>query len=182
MVNMNKLKLTNLQQDILRLLFLKAGSQLNQRQIAKFLGVSPPAVMKALPDLEKENLLSVRQDKESKRWSIGLNRANHRLMQLKRVANLKQIYETGLADFLEKEFAGAAIILFGSYSRGDDIANSDIDIAVIGRKDKLIGLSAYEKLLERTININFYESWKKIHKNLKENICNGIVLAGGIEL
>ena len=103
-------------------------------------------------------------------------------MQLKRVANLKQIYETGLADFLEKEFAGAAIILFGSYSRGDDIANSDIDIAVIGRKDKLIGLSAYEKLLERTININFYESWKKIHKNLKENICNGIVLAGGIEL
>jgi len=78
MVNMNKLKLTNLQQDILRLLFLKAGSQLNQRQIAKFLGVSPPAVMKALPDLEKENLLSVRQDKESKRWSIGLNRANHR--------------------------------------------------------------------------------------------------------
>ncbi|MBI2507662.1 nucleotidyltransferase domain-containing protein [Candidatus Woesearchaeota archaeon] len=98
------------------------------------------------------------------------------------VDNLKQIYETGLADFLEKEFAGAAIILFGSYSRGEDTINSDIDFAVIGRKDKIIDTTNYEKLLERKININFYISFKNIHKNLKENLYNGIVLAGGIEL
>jgi predicted nucleotidyltransferase len=103
-------------------------------------------------------------------------------MQLKRADNLKQIYESGLADFLEKEFAGASIILFGSYSRGEDIINSDMDIAVIGRKDKLINTTNYEKLLERTININFYDSFKKIHKHLKENLCNGIILIGSVEL
>src|SRR3989344_1678567 len=127
MVNMYKLKLTNLQQRILRLFFVKAGISLNQRQIANILEVSSPAVMKALPTLEEENFIKIKQDKETKRWDITLNRDNYRVMQLKRADNLKFIYETGLADFLEKEFAGATIILFGSYSRGEDIVNSDID-------------------------------------------------------
>lgn len=182
MVNICKVKLTNLQQEILKILFVKVNIILNQRQIAKYLDVSQPAVMKALPALEKENYILIKKDKESKRWSIELNRSNHKVMQLKRVDNLKQIYESGLADFLEKEFAGAVIILFGSYSRGDDIFNSDIDIAVIGRKDKPIKFEKFEKILGREIRINFYDSFGKIHKNLKENIFNGIVLAGGIEL
>lgn len=182
MVNIYKLKLTNLQQEILRLLFVKAGISLNQRQIAKYLGVSPPAVMKALPLLEKENQVKIKQDKESKRWAIELNRENHFVMQLKRADNLKMVYESRLVDFLEKKFAGGTIILFGSYSRGDDVINSDIDVAIIGRKDKIIDLTYYEKILERKININFYNSFKNIHKSLKENLCNGILLVGGIEL
>ncbi len=177
MINTSKLKLTSLQQDILRLLFIKAGTKLNQRDIANFLKVSPPAVMKALPNLN--NFIKI---SKNKRWSIELNRDNQNIMHLKRVDNLKQIYDAGLADFLENEFPGATIILFGSYSRGEDLINSDIDIAVIGRKDKLLDLTKYEKELERQININFYDSFTKIHKNLKENLCNGILLSGGIEL
>lgn len=182
MVTTYKLKLTNLQQEILKLLFVKAGISLNQRQISKILEVSPPAVMKALPKLEKVNLIKLHQDKETKRWSIELNRDRHQVMQLKRVDNLKNIYESGLADFLEKEFAGATILLFGSYSRGEDLINSDIDIAIVGRKDKLIDLTKYEKVLERKINLNFYDTFQNIHKHLKENLCNGINLVGGVEL
>lgn len=182
MVNIYKPKLTNLQQGILRLLFVKAGILLNQRQIANFLEVSQPAVIKALPGLEKENLIIAEQDNETKRWAIGLNRDYHKTRQLKRMDNVKLIYEIGLADFLEKEFAGATIVLFGSYSRGEDIANSDIDVAVIGRKDKQIDLTRYEKEIKRKININFYDSFKSIHKHLKENLCNGIILAGSFEL
>jgi predicted nucleotidyltransferase len=182
MVNTYKLELTNLQQEILRLLFVKAGVKLNQRQIAKLLKVSQPAVMKAVPKLEEGGFIKMEQDRESRRWSIELNRNTHRVMQLKRADNLRLIYESGLADFLEKEFAGASIVLFGSYSRGEDITNSDIDIAVIGRKEKIVELSDYEKCLERRININFYDSFKGIHKRLKENLCNGIMLAGGVEL
>ncbi|HLD42980.1 MAG TPA: nucleotidyltransferase domain-containing protein [Candidatus Nanoarchaeia archaeon] len=182
MINIYKLRLTNLQQEILRLLFIKAGTALNQRQISRNLQVTAPAVMKALPRLQKENTIKIHQDKESKRLSIELNRDNRRVMQLKRADNLKLVYESELYEFLEKEFAGAAIILFGSYSRGEDIINSDIDIAVIGRKDKEADVAKFEKLLERRISISFYESFGKIHKHLKENLCNGILLAGGVEL
>ncbi|MEK6826302.1 MAG: nucleotidyltransferase domain-containing protein [Nanoarchaeota archaeon] len=182
MVNIYKLRLTKLQQEILRLLFVKSGSELNQRQVSKYLDVSQPAVKKALPELKKIGFIKVSKDKESRRLSIKLNGDNHKVMQLKRADNLRQIYESGLADYLEMEFAGATIVLFGSYSRGDDIEKSDIDVAVIGRKEKQIDLSKFEKQLGRNININFYESLNRIHKNLKENLCNGIVLAGGVEL
>ena len=182
MVNIYKLELTNLQQEILRLLFIKAGQSLNQRQISKILEVTQPAVMKALPGMEKQGLIKLNQDKESKRWSVELNRDNHKVMQLKRADNLKLLYESGLADFLEKEFAGATIILFGSYSKGEDTINSDIDITVIGRKDKTIDLVNFEKALQRKININCYDSLKNIHKHLKENLFNGILLYGGIWL
>jgi len=138
--------------------------------------------MKAIPKLEKEGLIRVAQDKESKRWSIELNRENRRVIQLKMIDNLKQIYDSGLADFLEKEFAGATIILFGSYSKGEDTIRSDIDIAIIGRKEKEVKLIDFEKILERKIFINFYRTIKEIHKNLKENIFSGIVLYGGVEL
>lgn len=182
MINIYKLNLTVLQQEILRLLSIKAGVSLNQRSIARRLGVSAPAVMKALPELKKRGIVKVEQDKESKRWSIELDRDNHKVMQFKRVENLRLIYESGLADLLEREYAGATIILFGSYSRGEDNVNSDIDIAVIGRKEKQTDLTAFEKMLERKINVNFYEIFKNIHKHLKENLCNGIIIFGGVEL
>lgn len=181
MININKLKLTILQQEILRLMFIKLG-HLTQRRIAKILEVSPPAVMKALPQLEKENLLILHQDKESKRWDISLNRDNHKVIQLKRVDNLKQVYESGLNDFIEDTFAGATIILFGSFAKGEDVFSSDIDIAIVGRKEKLIDLEKFEKLLEREINLNFYNSFSDIHKHLKANLFNGIILSGSVEL
>jgi len=182
MVNRYKQRLTLLQESILEVLFKKSGESLNQRQIAKALKVSPPAILKTLPLLEKLDYITIKKDKETKRFSIEINKRNHKVMQLKRVNNLKQIYLSGLSDSLEKEFAGATIILFGSYSRGDDLINSDIDIAIIGRKEKNLDLTNFEEYLERKINLNFYESFNEIHKNLKENLANGIILVGGFQL
>jgi len=182
MINIYQLELTSLQRKILELLFIKTGTTLNQRQIAKSLEVSQPAVMKALPALKNSNLIKIQQDKESRRWSIELNRDDHKAMQLKRIDNLRLIYHSGLADFLEREFAGGTIILFGSYSRGEDTINSDIDLAIIGRKEKPVNLLGFESILKRKININFYDSFKNIHKHLRENILNGFIITGGIEL
>ena len=56
-MDMYKLKFTKLQLEIFRLLCVKAGERLNQRQIARLLKVSPTAIAKAIPKLEKESLL-----------------------------------------------------------------------------------------------------------------------------
>jgi len=171
-------KLTNLQQGIFRALSVMAGSSMNQRGLARMLNVTPPAIIKALAGLKK--IVRCEQDPDSRRWSIKLNLDDYHVVQLKRADNLRQIYETGFAEFLEERFAGATIILFGSYSRGEDTVTSDIDIAVIGRKEKTVKLQQFEKRLKRKINISFYDDFK-IHKNLRESLCNGIVLCGGIE-
>ena len=182
MVNIYKLKLTILQQEILRLLFIKAGTSLNAHRIARNVEVSQPAVSKALPTLEKEGLIKVSKDKISKRLSIELNRDNNQVIWLKRADNLKQIYESGLAQFLYDSFSGATVILFGSYAFGEDTSKSDIDLAVIGAKERMIDLEKFEKMLERKIIINYYKTFHGIDKHLLSNIANGILLKGAIDL
>lgn len=175
-----KLKWTVLGQEIFSLLCLRAGEKLSQREIAKILKVSPTAVANSLAKIKKENLITIEKTKTIN--FISLNRNEKRAIELKKTENLKNTYTSGLSDYLENELPGATIFLFGSYSRGEDTNASDIDIAVIGRKDKIIDLSKYEKILNRKINANFYESWKKIDPYLKNNILNGIILHGGVEL
>lgn len=181
MVNITKLKLTQLQQQLIRFLSINAGVSFNSSRLAKHLKVSPPAMIKALPFLVKEEFIKQKKDESGKKL-YELNRDNQKLMLLKRADNLKFIYETDFNSFLEDKFPGATIILFGSYSRGEDTTSSDIDIAVIGRKEKEISLEEYEKVFNRKITLNFYNSLSEVHKDLRENICNGIVLSGGINL
>lgn len=173
-----KLKFTRLQNELLRLLCIKAGERLNQRQIAKLLDSTPTGIAKALKgidfaEIEKSrtmnlNLVSLRRDQET--------------LIKKRIENQKLVYESGLVDYLSEQYPGSTIILFGSYSRGEDTHDSDIDIAIIGSKEKDISLRVFEDCLERVININYYGSMAGIKKELRENLCNGIVLSGAIEL
>lgn len=181
-MDMYKLKFTRLQNEIFRLFCIKSGLSLNQREIARFLKVSPTAVAKALPLLEKEEFVRLKRGKNINLNYVELNRESGRAVSFKRVENLRLLYESGLIDFLYEALPGATIILFGSYSRGEDTEKSDIDIAVIGSREKNIGLTEFEKKLEHSVNINFYTSLKDIDKHLRNNLLNGIVLSGGIEL
>lgn len=151
--------------------------------------MSPTAVSNALPELEKGGLIKVKKSETMNLLSIEFNRDNHKAIQLKRVENVKMIYISGLSDFLYNEFPGCTVLLFGSYSRGEDVwfgkkdeRNSDIDVAIIGTKGREVDVTRYSQLLERSISLNFYKSWNDIHRHLKNNILNGIVLSGGIEL
>jgi len=175
-----KLDFTILEMEIFSFLALRAGEKFSQRELAKILNVSPTAVANSLKKLKEKELVKVEKTKTIN--FVTFNRDNNKSIHLKRSENLKNIYISGLADFLEEQLAGATIILFGSYSRGEDTKGSDIDIAVIGRKDKKLDVEKYEKSLHRPIYINFYESWNSIHKHLRNNILNGIVLTGGVEL
>jgi predicted nucleotidyltransferase len=152
-------------------------------RLSQFLEVSQPAIKKAIPPLEKNNFIKLSRDKESKRYSITLNRDNSEVIYLKRANNLERIYLSKLSSFLYDFFPGTTIILFGSYSRGEDSESSDIDISIIGVSEKEINLSKFQKEMERNISLHFYHSFKDIKdENLKNNILNGIVLSGSVKL
>ena len=182
MVNMYKLKLTNLQQEILRLLSINAGMSLNARSISKRLGVSQPAVSKALPRLQKLDFIGIKKDNESKRLSIWLNRDNQKVIWMKRADNIKQVYESGLVEFLYKIYPAATVVIFGSYAFGEDAIDSDVDLAVIGEEEKDINFEKFSKLLERNVVANYYKNFRIINKHLLNNILNGIIIKGAIEI
>jgi len=177
-----KLQFTKLQSEIFNFLSKNVGKEINQNLLAKELKCSPTAVAKSLKYLEKENLVLVKRNKIMNLNLIELNRENQNAVNLKRVENLKSIYESRIIEELEEKFPGGTIILFGSYSKGEDNFKSDIDLAIIGKKEKTIDLSNYEKYFNKEIILNFYASFKEIDTELKNNLCNGTVLSGGINL
>ena len=179
-MDIHKLNFTTLEQEVFSFLCLRAGEKLSQREIAQKLQVSPTAVANSIKNLRKRNLIKVEKTKTIN--FISFNSGDKKATEMKRVENLKNIYLSGLSDYLQQELPGGKVILFGSYSKGEDSPNSDIDIAVIERKDKILDLEEYEKTLNRKINVNFYNSWKDINKSLKNNILNGILLQGGVDL
>ncbi len=177
-----ELNFTRLQRNVLRFLSIKVGLRVNQRNIAKALRVSPTAVAKALKDLEKIKLVRIRKDSLINLNLVELNRENKRAVDFKRTENLKMVYESGIVDFLEEKFPGTVIILFGSYSYGEDTVKSDVDLAVVGAGAKVVNLKKYEDFFEREVNVNVYENFKEIDKSLRDNLLNGIVLVGRIRL
>ena len=175
-----KKRWTTLQSEIFSLMCVKSGDKMSQREIAKYLKVSPTAIANSLDLLEKENLIKVEKNRSMN--LISLNPNERKVADLKRVENLKSIYISGFCYFLEELFPGCTIILFGSYSRGEDTVKSDVDIAIIGTKGKKIEFEEFEKKLNREIIINYYPSFKEIHKHLRDSVLSGILLLGSVDL
>ncbi len=175
-----KLNFTILDLELFSLLSIRSGEKFSQREAAKIIGVSPTAIGNSVKNLEKKGLIRVEKIKNIN--LISFNRNNKKAIQIKRIENMKNIYNSGLADFLEEKLAGSTIILFGSYSKGEDLKHSDIDIAIIGHKTKNLDLKPYEKELFRKINLNFYKSWNEINPYLRNNILSGIFITGGADL
>jgi len=159
---------------ILEMLYDYPTKRFHMREIARKINVSATAVSKAVKILEKESLLTF------KRGFISEIQANINdiFKNKKKINNLKGIYESKLLDYLKEKFPLTTIVLFGSYSKGEDIERSDIDI-VLFAKEKSLELNHFEKKLNRKINIEFID-FKKATKELKESIINGIVLEGSI--
>ncbi|MDI6721630.1 MAG: nucleotidyltransferase domain-containing protein, partial [Candidatus Aenigmarchaeota archaeon] len=101
-------------------------------------------------------------------------------IRAKRVNNLKKLYDSRIVDYLSEIYdKPEAIILFGSYGRGDDVENSDIDIAVITRSHKELNTEKFEKFMSREVSIHEIDL-KKTSTEFHNNLINGIVLEGAI--
>lgn len=121
-------------------------------------------------------------------WRISVNKG-HIFNYSKKIGfNLLMIYESNIIEEVHKMIPNPkAIVLFGSYRKGDDTEESDIDIAVEVVDDKEL------RILETKFrpNIGYREevplrihvfSRNKIDLNLFSNMANGIVLEGFLEV
>lgn len=181
-MNKHTEKFTKTEEEILNFLFVHPTTSFRGRALAGRLKRPASGVIKSARNLEKRKIITISKDFT---LSIKLNRENKEIFILKKINNLKSLYESGLVSHLSDKFPGSAIIVFGSYSYGEDTEGSDIDIAILGYPDRHIEhkeIIPYDKWLQRTVQLHLFENIKEIHKNLRENIINGIVLDGVIKL
>lgn len=156
------------------------------REIAKKLNISPFAAKKYTDILIKEGLI-VDEKKANLRY-LKANTFNIFYKYLKISHNIKQLIDSGLADFLKENITNiTSIILFGSFAKGDDTKESDIDVLIIGKKSSF-NLSKFEKKLKKEISIHFF-SWsewnnktQKDHPFYYEIINHGIPVYGELPI
>ncbi len=164
---------------ILQLFFDYPETGFHIREIARQIEKHPNTVLKDVHLLEKEGLLHIKATRAI--VQVTANRDSKLFIRLKRISNLRAIYLSGIVDFLHKEYgAPKAIILFGSYSRGEDTKRSDIDIAIITSHNISTKLTKYESSLKRTIQLHKIDL-KKASKEFTTNLANGIVLEGYLD-
>jgi predicted nucleotidyltransferase len=155
-------------------------------EIAEQLSISKATASILVSKLAKEGFL--KKEVIGKVWRISCNQ-QHRYNYTKKIAyTLLHIHSSEIIDKIKKEIASSrAIILFGSYRKGDDNENSDIDIAIeiLGNEDlKVRNIGTIKKFGYRTnvtVNIHVF-SRNRIDLNFFSNIANGIVLDGFLEV
>jgi predicted nucleotidyltransferase len=161
--------------------FVNPSSNLRVREIERTLKLPLPSVIKYCRELEEEEILSI--IKTGNVVFYTSNRTSNKFLLEKKLYNIKSIYDSDLVNFLKIELSNPVVILFGSYSKGEDTEESDIDLYLETPSKKEINLEKFEKTLNRKIQIFRH---KKIHEikntNLSNNIINGIVLNHFIEI
>ncbi len=166
---------------ILRLFFEGPNVRLYLREVARRAELSATGAMKILGALEKEGLL----EKERTALTVNYrgNYDNESFMALKRSLNLYSLYSCGLVSSLVEFYKILeCIILFGSYAKGEDTNESDIDIAVLTSLKDYPGLDIYEGCLKRKISLHLIENIKNENQEFINSLANGIVIYGYFEV
>ncbi len=171
---------------IIDILFKYPEKEFSLSDLAKEAGVAKANIGNILSEFQEAGIIVI--EKLSKIWRIKSNQTNFLFIRSKIVYNLGFVYKSGLVEFLIEHFKNPkAIVLFGSFRKGEDLSNSDIDIAIETDEIKdyqtiiLRELVEFEKIIGRKIQIHLFNR-KGIDENLFNNIANGIILWGFLEV
>lgn len=152
--------------------------RINVREYAKLMKMSPPTASKVLDSYYSESLLL--KEKFRNYIMFYANKERNHFIDLSRIYWSIKLKE--LVDIMEKSLAAPTVVLFGSLSKAETKQDSDIDLAVFAHK-KNLNIEAFEKKLKRKIEIFWFTSLKDIkNRELANNIINGHILKGHLQL
>ncbi|MGE0793503.1 MAG: nucleotidyltransferase family protein [Candidatus Woesearchaeota archaeon] len=141
------------------------------------------SVKQHLIKLKQKNMIQTKDYKRgSRKFSVFFADINNKqFKQNKLLSNINTLNESNLIQYLNDKFMPKCIVLFGSYSKAEDIESSDIDL-FIQCKETQINLKKFEKILQRKIELHFKENFQTYPEELRSNIANGICLEGYLEV
>ena len=169
---------------ILKHFFEEPNREFHIRELSRILKINHTSIRQYLEKLTKENFLERFHGKIYKSYKAKINK---KFLNLKLYYNLEKLRTSKIVESIEKKFDYPIVVLFGSYASAYDDESSDIDICIISNIKKEFNTEKYEKILNRKVSIHLFSSsgWEKNKtKNapLMNNICNGIVMSGQLEI
>ena len=168
-------KMDNIEK-ILKSIYQNPTYMFHVRELARITKLNPNTIINITDKLKKQKIII--KGKHKSMVEIRANIEDINFIRMKKIYNLGQIYKAGLVDFLIEYYDNPeSIILFGSYSRGEDIEKSDIDLVIITNKKEIPNFTLFETKLRRKLHILNFKR-EDISDELYRNLINGIVLHG----
>lgn len=156
-------------------------SKLRVREIERTLKLPLPSVIRYCEELEKEKILT-----KIKIGNVNFytsNRAEEKYLIEKKLFNIKKIYNSEIIEYLKQELNNPTIVLFGSFAKGEDTEEGDIDLYIETPSKKKIDLKKFENILKRNIHVFQNKNITEIsNSHLANNIINGFLLNGFLEV
>jgi DNA-binding transcriptional regulator YhcF (GntR family) len=157
-----------------QVIFEEPESEFSVRELAEKAEVSPSTASRKL-DVLVENGVA---ERNRSRGSVIVSAPDSQAFRDRKLSfNLWKLAESGVVQELWNESAPEAVVLFGSFSKGEDTHQSDVDLALVeGRTvepdTKVIGrqVSAVDVTLDEA------------RDGFLETLANGIVLRGYLDL
>jgi predicted nucleotidyltransferase len=172
-------------QKVLQWFFSYPNTEIGLNDISEALEIAKTTAKIIVNKLQQEGFLSVNTVGRALRIKCN---PIHPFNTVRKIGfNLTTIYESGIINEIHKIIPNSkAVVLFGSYRKGDDTEKSDIDIAVeitSNEEPKIIPLGVLQQLgYRKNVPVNLYIfSRNKVDLNLFANIANGILLEGFLE-
>ena len=175
------MKRKDIKQTIREYFFVNPTAKLRVREIERTLKLSLPSVIRYCRELERESILTTIKTGNVNFYTA--NRGSEKYLLEKKLFNIKKIYELGLIEYLRRELSNPPIVLFGSFAKGEDTEESDIDLYIETPSKKRVGLEKFETLFKRRIQAFWHKNLNEIsNHHLANNIINGITLNNYIEV
>lgn len=175
------MKTKNIKEKIKKYFFSNPTIKLRVRQIERELKLPLPSVIRYCRELEKEKI--IKKENAAGVVLFSADRSSNTFLVEKRLFNLGLLLKCELMNYIIAEYSNPTIVLFGSFSKGEDTEGSDIDLYIETPSKKGIKLGKFEKMLKRRIQIFRYSNINDVANiHLANNIINGIAINGFLEV
>ena len=157
------------------------------RELTKTSSCSTTAIVDGANILENYKIIKIEENNITKNIKADLD--SDAYYHYKLIFNLYRLMRYSIVDNLKDYFNNPeCIVVFGSFAKGEDVENSDIDILIISSSEKPKSknfddfINIFRKEFNRDINIIVLKSLEKAVDSFKNSISNGIVLHGYLKV
>ncbi len=169
---------------ILKPFFENPNGEFQIRELSRLLKINHTTIRQYLLKLVKEDLVEIKKGKPYDYFKANINK---KFLNLKLFFNIEKLRESELIGQIEKDYDYPLIVLFGSYASATDDSKSDIDLFVLTEIKKEKDYSKFKEKLNREAVLHLFSksdfnSAKTKNPELLNNILNGIILSGRLEV
>jgi DNA-binding Lrp family transcriptional regulator len=167
--------------DIVKALIEKNGEKISINRLSEKLEIDYKNVYNIVKKLEKESLVSL--EKFGNAYNCILNKKVHPLIFQAEFERRKKLLENGDLKVLHRKLADLNFpfiaLIFGSYAKGKESNNSDIDLMVISEKNRENQVQRNVSLFPLNIHLvslNF-EEFSSMTKSKEFNVVTEAIMA-----